>query len=151
MLSPEIRPTRGTLLTTSRFEFTNTGVFKISTQKHGDFFSSSLGFLHFWGTWVKAGNRPNSITVTEIRFNDKLKCPARWFPRSRTDENAIPGESGSRSFDLRQQALRKYTRQAQRQGIDILKFRARLRSSGWREDEIQWACQQFEESGGLAE
>ncbi len=52
MLSPNFIPARYRVLTTSRFDFPNTDVFKIPIQKHGNLFSCGHRFLHFWGSWV---------------------------------------------------------------------------------------------------
>jgi len=52
MLSPDFTPARYQVLTTSRFDFPNTAVFKILFQKHGKQFSLRDGIRHFWGSRV---------------------------------------------------------------------------------------------------
>jgi hypothetical protein len=52
MLSPDFTPARYQVLTTSRFDFPNTAVFKIPPQKHGRYFSRQDGIQHFWGSRV---------------------------------------------------------------------------------------------------
>ena len=63
MLSPNFIPARYRVLTTSRFDFPNTDVFKIPIQKHGNLFSCGHRFLHFWGSWVNGSPQPTNYAA----------------------------------------------------------------------------------------
>ena len=62
-ISPNFIPARYRVLTTSRFDFPNTDVFKIPIQKHGNLFSCGHRFLHFWGSWVSVCGVPTTESI----------------------------------------------------------------------------------------